>query len=189
AGMAHRIGKVLARQSKIRIFERRTGSLEQRGDIARRAHDRLELVAQRWPDLCKLLIELFSLLTIDELRLDLAPAGTADLPPEMRRKLAFGKSRRLQLRRPDSPQHLFLQPRHCERRHRDLLAVKGCLPPLRRHHLEMMADEMLALARRRARTGDGHAETRQDEHPRQTCDCVAIAASEPWRLSDHLVFE
>ena len=61
--------------------------------------------------------------------------------------------------------------------HRDLLAVQGAAAARRRAHLDVVADQMLALARRIAAVADRHAESRQHERAHERAHRLEIAGS------------
>ena len=66
-------------------------------------------------------------------------------------------------------QHALLQPRHGQRRHRDVLAVIG-LRQVFAAHVDIVGDQMLALARRIGAAAKRHAEPRHDERAHQKLD-------------------
>ncbi len=63
--------------------------------------------------------------------------------------------------------HRFLDARHRQRRHGDLLAVEMRRAIAGREHVDVVADEVLALACGVAAAADRHAEAREDERTRE----------------------
>ena len=105
------------------------------------------------------------------------PARLPDIGPKRDPSSSARRDRRrLQSRRPGG-EHLFLDARHRQRRHRDLLAVEVVAAVRRREHVDVMADEMLALARGIAAAADRHPEAGQHERARERSHRVEIAAT------------
>ena len=81
-------------------------------------------------------------------------------------------------------EHPLLHPRHRQRRDRHLLAVQiDCA--MRREHVDVMADEMLALARRIAAAADRHPEAGQHERARERAHRIEVAATSASGASSH----
>src|SRR5262249_12796099 len=94
---------------------------------------------------------------VQPLLCELGPAGAAELRAIPRDEGALVQAIGLHdgwrsLKQP------FLQPRHRQRGHADLLAVEGMRPGCVAEHVGIVADQMLALARRLAAAADGGAE-------------------------------
>ena len=96
---------------------------------------------------------------------------------ESRLEVGAGDRRCLELRRAGG-KHLFLNAGHGQRRDGDLLAVEVGVATRRREHVDVMADQMLALARRVAAAADRHAEAGQHERARERPHRVEVAGQE-----------
>ena len=78
-------------------------------------------------------------------------------------------------------EHRVLDPGHRQRRHRDLLAVEVVGATGRREHVDVVTDQVLALARGVAAAADRHPEAGQHERARERAHRVEIAVEQRFR--------
>ena len=126
---------------------------------------------------------------VSEFGLDVLPAGEAHLVAEMRSECRRAHLAGAELRRGIARQDPVLEFGHHQRGHRDLFAMQRRLPAGRRHHLDMVADQMFALARRIGAAADRHAEAGEQQDLDEAAQGGAIAFQQGRWIGDHLILE